>query len=306
MKEQNNYQLPSNFCRHYNTTVEFSIVPIVSKRNWVTQVRLPFELRTEEFFHNYISQNQIKKILFDGCNPQIKRLLSKYGFESLLVGQEALLDLSNNHFSKKSVELLIKRGRRHGKVIEIPYSDQAKKQVEEFEKISVIANSPKLQHLFCSTFEKFTRLFVFIDKADNWLGLITLSHNSTDTIQTELILRKSKHPVGIMEVLIFEIFSTLKKEEKKYWSLGAVPFVIVQPFAFSKAWLINFIGRRLRFAYNYKGLFNFKNKFMPAWIDYYICYNKKITFLELAHLMKKTNLLPLVLHKIFLKLWNAR
>jgi len=102
--------------------------------------------------------------------------------------------------------------------------------------------------------------------------------------------------------LIFEIFTTLKNEGKELWSLGSVPFVVKVPFSFSIQWLSNFIGRRLRFAYNYKGLFYFKNKFTPTWIDYYICYRNKLSFLQLFDLMRKTNLMSLVLKKIFLKI----
>ena len=56
---------------------------------------------------------------------------------------------------------------------------------------------------------------MFVDNDDQWLGLITISHKTEKIVQTELILRRAKNPVGIMEALIFEIFKTLKQEGKE-------------------------------------------------------------------------------------------
>jgi lysylphosphatidylglycerol synthetase-like protein (DUF2156 family) len=62
--------------------------------------------------------------------------------------------------------------------------------------------------------------------------------------------------------------------------------------------MINFIGRRLRFAYNYKGLYLFKNKFSPTWIDYYFCIKPKLTFYVLIKVLIKTNLHKIIINKL--------
>ena len=300
----NEYIIPSNFCRQYDSEINFKTIPIVFSKEWITEVRLPFDLKTLDFFGDFIKSNTQKSLIFDGCNEGIKNLLSEYKFNSLLVGQEAILNLNVNHFQKKSLCELIKRGMRNGSVKELKYSDSNISLLEKFKQQSSIANLPKLQNLFCTTLEKYIRLFVFADNNDQWLALITISHKTEKIMQTELILRKSKNPIGIMEALIFEIFNTLKKEGIRiYGHLVRFRLLVQIPFSFSKQWAINFIGRRLRFAYNYKGLFNFKNKFTPAWIDYYICFNNNLSFLQLFDLMRKTNLLSLVLKKIYLKFW---
>ena len=298
----NEYIIPSNFCRHYETEIKANAIPIYGKKEWITEVRLPFNLKTKDFFNDYLESNPKHSLIFDGCTKEIKDLLEEYDFKSLLVGQEAILNLKSDHFKKRSLKELVKRGLRNGQVKELEISNHNISLFKEFKAQSSIAKLPKLKHLFCTTLEHFTRLFVFIDNDDRWLGLITISHKTLDIMQTELIIRRAKNPVGIMEALIFEIFTTLKNEGKELWSLGAVPFVVKVPFSFSIQWLSNFIGRRLRFAYNYKGLFYFKNKFTPTWIDYYICYRNKLSFLQLFDLMRKTNLMSLVLKKIFLKI----
>jgi len=133
-----------------------------------------------------------------------------------------------------------------------------------------------------------------------------LSHKEKNYAQTELILRRKHAPVGVMEALIYSIFNNLKKEGYEYWSLGGVPFTVYEDTLFTKEGVINFVGRRLRFAYNYKGLFFFKNKFMfffknkfnPIWIDYYFCVKPKLTFSILLKVLIKTNLHRLILFKL--------
>jgi len=298
----NEHIIPSNFCRHYETEIKANAIPIYGKKEWITEVRLPFKLKAKDFFNDFIKSKPQSSFIFDGCAKEIKHLLKEYNFNSLLVGQEAILDLKSDHFKKKSLRELIKRGLRNGVVKELEISDKNTSLFEEFKLQSSIAKLPKLQHLFCASLENYTRLFVFVDHNDQWLGLITISHKTEKIMQTELIIRRSKNPIGIMEALISEIFIILKKEGKELWSLGAVPFVVQVPFSLSMQWVSNFTGRRLRFAYNYKGLYNFKNKFMPTWIDYYICFSDNLSFMQLFDLMRKTNLMSLVLKKIFLKI----
>lgn len=304
MNGSDEYMVPSTFCRHSEEELRFELVPIVGKRAWVTQVRVPFHLKAQEAF-DAIRSRSSRFLLFDGCSTQLKNLLNEIGFNSYLVGREAVLDLDEEHFSKKSLRALVKRGLRHGCVKEIEYSETSRARLDEFRLRSPIGKSPQLRYLFCTTLEKHTRLFVFVGRDDEWLGLVTLSHRTDDFMQTELILRRANNPVGIMEALVWEVFAALKREEKKYWSLGSVPYVVPIPFSLSTEWLINFIGRRLRFAYNYEGLFTFKNKFMPVWKDYYICFEQRLTPLQLFDLMRKTKLLSLVVKKICWKVWRG-
>jgi len=90
----------------------------------------------------------------------------------------------------------------------------------------------------------------------------------------------------------------LKIEEYEFWSLGAVPFTVYDDKLLTMEGMINFIGRRLRFAYNYKGLYYFKNKFSPTWIEYYFCIKPKLTFYVLIKVLIKTNLHKLIINKL--------
>ena len=87
--------------------------------------------------------------------------------------------------------------------------------------------------------------------------------------------------------------------DARYFSLGEVPFVFFENHkTLSKAKLISFGGRMIRFAYNYKGLYHFKNKFNPLWKIVYLGGYPKVKFRHLKLLFTKSRLQDLALYKI--------
>jgi phosphatidylglycerol lysyltransferase len=103
-----------------------------------------------------------------------------------------------------------------------------------------------------------------------------------------------------MDALVWEISKILKKENYAEFSLGEVPFIANdKKHIFSKTNLLQFIGSKFKFAYNYEGLFHFKNKFATRWDNVFICSNGKLRFLDLFRIAKKSNLLSLTLYKMF-------
>ncbi|MBI9071681.1 MAG: DUF2156 domain-containing protein [Melioribacteraceae bacterium] len=175
-------------------------------------------------------------------------------------------------------------------------------KLQEFYKYTTHSNEPKLKNLFYDNIFEGMSFFVFYKNnnfysVQNWLGAILLSQNSSIKLHTELLLRRKDAPVGIMEALIFEIFNTLDKSGFSELSLGEVPFVesdigiSLQNIIFIKT------GKLLNFAYNYNGLFNFKNKFNPEWNNLFLCGFPKITIWDLFNLSVKSNFLSLVIKK---------
>ena len=109
--------------------------------------------------------------------------------------------------------------------------------------------------------------------------------------------RRKNAPKGVMELLVYTIFKKLKSEGARTWSLGDVPYVVYNSKIFSKEFIINFTGRKLRFAYNYLGLYNFKNKFKPEWYDSLICTNSPCPFFALIKIARVSNLIKLIFYK---------
>ena len=293
-------KLPLSWIKQKRENIDITKIPIIFENgNWLSLGKVPYKFDIINYLTNYISTKN-GSVLLRGINTSTSHILRQKGFEILPLGKEAVLSLDKNHFAKSSIREIIRRGFRSGFVEEIPYSPEIEKRLLEFEKKTVHGSEPLLTNLYVTGFPKETRLFVFKNANDNWLGAIVISVNSKEKYQTEFLLRKKSAPPGIMEALIYDIFNTLKTEDKKYWSLGEVPFVLSadEHKRFSQADVLYRIGHLFRFAYNFDGLFFFKNKFNPNWEDVYIVGYPRITLRQIFTVAIKSNLLKLIFFKL--------
>jgi lysylphosphatidylglycerol synthetase-like protein (DUF2156 family) len=289
--------LPFSFCKYDEDKPVLFLIDLNKKMKWLTFARMPYNYNLIKFLKEYLYTSS-EGILIDGCNKGTAYELSDNGYEILKTGQEAIFDLQYDHFNKKSLKELIRRGNRGKQFEEISFSIEMRDHLRKFRYECTHGKEPQLKYLFNDEFEPFNRLFVIKDDRNFWYGAFMISHKEKNYAQTELILRRKNASIGVMEALIYSIFKNLKKEGYEYWSLGGVPFTVYEDTLFTKEGVINFIGRRLRFAFNYEGLFFFKNKFNPIWIDYYFCVKPKLTFFILLKILVKTNLHKLIINKL--------
>jgi glycosyltransferase 2 family protein len=271
---------------------------IINKWNikWLALQNLPTAKLSFQFKKEFESNSET---IIRGCNSNLTEDLTNYGYSSIQIGMEAVLDTDKNHFEKKSLRELIRRGKRHGKIVNLPFSKQNISRLKEFQKLSSHSKEPQLKNLFQSEFNKQNILYVFEDNDKNWLGAILVSRNTPDKLHTELILRKTESPIGIMEALVQHVFYEAKANNIKQLSLGEVPFSYDNlGFDNAKSFFVIKIGRLLKFAYNYKGLYNFKNKFQPKWEQLFICTSSKTSLKHLFFLAINSNFHKLIFHKL--------
>ena len=235
-------------------------------------------------------------IVIRGCSEEIAGFLKQHDFQCIQIAREALLDLNSDPFAKKSLKNLIKRGFRHGIVKEIEYNRLNHEKILDLKQKSRHGQKPQLRYLYRTDFEETTRGFVFETDSGMWLGALTISKINFNKYQTEMLLRFSDAPVGIMEALIFSVFTRLKEENYRFWSLGEVPFVGIDAGRASlKEKLIKFGAPLFTYAYNYKTLYAFKNKFNPSWEKIYLCGYPSLTYRTLWNIFIKSNFLKLIL-----------
>ena len=288
--------LPLSWERINCTQPHFLTVPLrLHKTNWFSLAEIP------ESWDFKPALTEMKKlspggIVIRGCSREIAGFLEQHNFQCIQIALEAVLELSRDHFAKKSLQKLIKRGFRHGTVKEIEYNNENIKKILNLKQNSPHGKKPQLRYLFRTDFEKTTRCFVFETDSKNWLGAITISKINFDKYQTEMLLRFSNAPVGIMESLIYSLFMQLKTENHRYWSLGEVPFTGIDIHnTCLKEKLIKFGAPLFTYAYNYKTLFNFKDKFNPRWEKIYLCGYPSLTYRTLWDIFIKSNFLRLIL-----------
>lgn len=238
-------------------------------------------------------------VFISGCSKDYAKLFSESNYRTYKAAKEAVLKMDIDHFGKKSIKELIRYGERNGIIKEIDFSVENKIKLELFKPECAHGKEPQLKYFFNDQFMPGTRLFVFIDHSGKWAGAILTAKIDDAHIRTDLLLRRKDAPKGVMELLIYTIFNKLKSENAKTWSLGDVPYIIYNSRIFSREFIINFTGRKLRFAYNYLGLYNFKNKFSPVWCDSFICTNSRYPILSLIKIALVSNLIKLIFYRLF-------
>ncbi|MCL5030161.1 MAG: phosphatidylglycerol lysyltransferase domain-containing protein [Bacteroidetes bacterium] len=268
---------------------------------WINNPQYRFDLVPIEAYNKLFLENI--PILISSCSEKLVPFFTKNKFESIKVGKEAILNLKENPFKKSSLKELIKAGSKKGSIEEIPYSLENSLRLEKFKSECVHGHEPQLKYFFNDKFLPSSRLFIFKDNKNNWEGGILISIKDNEKIFTDLILRKENSPRGTMEALIHFIFIKLQMEGYKSWSLGEVPYVVYGSKLFSKEFLINFIGRKFRFAYNYIGLYNFKNKFSPEWENIYLCCKPGLSFQTILKISWRSNWIKLIFKKSLPKLF---
>ncbi len=267
---------------------------------WVNNPQYQFNLAALENYNRLFLADM--PIVVSSCNTEMAHYFKKENFEIMKFGKEAVLNLSSNHFEKKSLKELVRTGMRNGNVEEIPYSYENKYALESFKSECVHGDEPQLKYFFNDQFLSSNRLFIMRSREGLWLGGLLITCADNENVKTDLILRRKNSPNGVMEAVIYHIFRKLKKEGYKNWSLGEVPYIVYDSPKISKEFLINFAGRRLKFAYNYLGLYNFKNKFNPDWKDVYLCCKPGISLFTIIKISWFSNLFKLILKKSFVPL----
>lgn len=305
------FDLPLSWVRRRSSPPHYTQVKLpLSGLTFVAIGEVPYHWNLEALYRDMDSKFP-KGFLLRGCNSDIAKYLLKKGFEVTRTGAEALINLGDLYRISKSVRELVHRGLRWGRVKEISFSEFESGGMSEFLKLTSHAAKPGLKHLFRSGFDENTRCFVLRTHEDECLGMITLSVNGTDSVHTEMILRRKDAPVGIMEAVIISVCEILKDQGYKYLSLGEVPFVTPPGMAddfisnsvskYLKEGLFFKAGHTLSYAYNYRSLFAFKNKFNPQWKSLYICAKPGLSYLAFADLFNKTGYFNLSKSQVSLK-----
>lgn len=263
----------------------------LSKKIWIHSADIPSDYSFEQVYGDFVAGFG-KEILIRGCGPEIAGFLARRGFEVIRSGAEGVIDLKNIDRQRASVKALVKRGIRRGEVEEIPFTELNSERVSRFTAFTSHGGKPNLKYLFRTRFDPATRCFIFRSFDKEWLGALTVSTVAESYAHTEMILRYRNAPAGIMEALFDRVMKVLREDGYRKLSLGEVPFITPRRFdSYSeiskgsvKEKMVYRAGQALRFAFDYKGLFCFKDKFNPEWRPVYICSSPKISWSTLADL----------------------
>lgn len=286
--------IPLSWYRNRKTSMTLRSVPLpLSHVDWIYTGGVPFESSFEEIYDELVSRFR-GRFLIRGCSPEIADFLGRSGCEAVVTGSEAVVRIGGWR-AGASLEELSRRGLKPGRVKEIAYSPGNMKRLEALRVQTPYGGKPFLKYLFRTGYDEDMRCFVHAGGDGRWLGAVTVSGTGPDSAHVETMLRSAQSPVGVMESLFVHVIRVLGEGGYRELSLGEVPFVRPpEPAAEAagiqslKERLLFGSGHFLRFAYNYKSLFRFKDKFDPAWRPVYMCGGRSVSFRALADVFIKT------------------
>lgn len=271
-----------------------------SRARWVAFADLPHGYRYSQIHSDFLSSFS-RGFIIRGCSVPLAAYLSEQNCEVVQTGAEAVLSLNGTHMEKPSIHKLVKQARRRGKTYEIPMTEKNQEALRKFQEQTRHAGKPQLEHVFRTYPFDGCRCFAFLSPENHLLAALTLSMRSCKSVQTELILKGHGSPVGIMETLIVDVFEILRAEGLREWSLSEVPFyhlMQIPPERLSpKERMMVSVAALWKTAYNFDGLYRFKNKFAPEWRPVYLCANPGISLLMLTELAIKMRYANLALHE---------
>lgn len=269
----------------------------LSGLEWIAYADLPFGYSFEQFFSDYLARLP-HGFLIRGCSPQTMQFLAEHGCDTLRNGVEAVIDLDGPGLQRKSVIKLAKRARPYGSVHEVSWSETAAHRLQAFAQKTRYGQRPQLRHLFRTRFERGMRLFAFCTPTGAWHAALLVARPIAGTAVTELMLRGSNAPAGVMENLLVTVGRQLRLEGVGSLSLNEVPFY---HFVNDLRWqerIVGTIGRGLRWAYNATGLLHFKAKFAPTWRPISICASPHLPWVALADMFVVSGCMSLVRHQL--------
>ncbi len=233
-----------------------------------------------------------------GCPAALARIFEQNGFETLPSGQEALLRLDRPLKWRKPVRYLVRLGYRTGNICRVDFSRENREKLRQLQRESTHGAEPQLKHLFRTEWVDNQPCFVF-EQNGRWLGALTVSRVSQKIALTELLVRHASAPQGVMESLVDFAAAALRDEGVAVFSLGEAPFVLPRELPLSaKQRLVAELSKKALFAYNYAGLYQFKNKFDPEWQTVYLCGYPRLSLLNLLEMYWISNLHRLTFFKI--------
>ena len=256
---------------------------------WVAFADLPHTFSFPRLYEHLTSEFP-QGFLIRGCPPSLGEFFASRSHESLRTGAEALLDLADNrHFSSRRLRACYNRGWRHGSVEEVRLEGGNLRRFQALRAGSSNAGKPQLRNLFRSEPFSGARCFVFRSLQGEWLAGLLLSQRGRAAFHAELLLRHRSAPGDIMECLVAAVGERLHGEGAREFSLGEVPFMLDEAGGEAASPLESMMfaaASRCRHAYDYQGLYRFKNKFRPIWRPVRLCAGPgvRLTLLTLAEL----------------------
>lgn len=247
-------------------------------------------------FITYCKQNNID-ICFCQTLEKHLDLYTKLGFGNTKYGEEAMFDLNTYNLSGGRAAK-IRSAINHASAIGITVTEykpleyrnkQFEEQIYDISKEWLTnKKSSELSFMLGTTSldnPMDRRYFVALDNENKMLGYIVFSPFAGGKgYLADVTRRKNNAPIGVMEKIIVEAYSTMKSEGVQWGSLGLAPLANAYDNGGVAGKLLELIYEKFNNFYGFKKLHHYKKKYGPTvWEPRYLVYYPKIFTPKIAY-----------------------
>ncbi|WP_424767683.1 phosphatidylglycerol lysyltransferase domain-containing protein [Paenibacillus sp. sgz302251] len=256
----------------------------------------------EQFIANCHENKQLP--VFYQAKSTFLPLYKQLGLHFAKIGEEAQVELPSFHLNGKQWLKLRNRMNKFGRsgftfeVLLPPFSDSFLNRLQAISD-EWLSNRKEKSFSVGSFAAEYVSRFpvaVLVGPEGNYEAFVSIAgdhhpcitaqeeNSITRQINVDLMRYTKVCPHGTMDVLFLSLFLWAKEHNYHLCSLGMAPLANVSDHLISR--LLYKYGSKL---YNFKGLYEYKNKFAPKWKDVYLVYQPAAISVTLA-------LLTLIIH----------
>ena len=255
------------------------------------------ELVLIEEFEEFCMESGLRSAYYRVDEDSLGRFRS-LGKKSLIIGQEAIIDLSQFTLegkNKKSMRNGLNNLQKNGFKTRIHYAPVKDGLLQQLEYVSndwlQSTNREEIvftQGMFDRKKLKNHTIITVENEGEQVFGFLNIIPDYAPGEATYDLIRKTKDaPGGVNDALIIALIDYCKLQDYKYLNLGLAPLSGIEQAKDLPEKTLKFAYERLQQFRHYRGLRDFKEKFLPAWQNKYLIYETHYDLISLPNVLNK-------------------
>ena len=250
-------------------------------------------------FEVFCLQNGVKSFYYriPECDLPLYKSLKK---KSLLIGQEAILNLqtfTTDGGKMKSIRNALKKTESTGCVFKINHPPIKAGLMQKLEQVSdewlEVMEREELgftQGFFVPEILSSNIIMTVENAEEKVVAFLNIVPDYNGKEATYDLIRKSKDaPGGVLDFLMVNMFLYLKEQGFESVNLGLAPLAGIEKAENITQRTIKYAYDNLRRFSHFKGLYEYKDKFMPEWQNRYLIYENDYDLLQFPAVLKSVS-----------------
>ncbi|MGN6195452.1 MAG: phosphatidylglycerol lysyltransferase domain-containing protein [Ginsengibacter sp.] len=255
------------------------------------------KLQMLEEFESFCFESGLKSAYYR-VDEDCLRLFKEIGKKSLIIGQEAVIDVQNFTLEgrdKKSMRNGLKNIEKKG-LISVVHQPPVKDGL--LQKLNYVSNdwlktTGREEIVFTQGMFDWEKLkqqtIITIENRDEQVfGFLNIIPDyAPDEATYDLIRKTTDAPGGVTDALIISLVEYCKSKKIKYVNLGLAPLSGIEEARDLPEKTLKFAYEKLQQFRHYRGLRDFKEKFSPVWSNKYLIYENHYDLISLPKALNK-------------------